>query len=211
MKTLAKYFFQGLLVLVPVAGTIALVVWVLTTLDALYPFEEALGVHIPGLGIAITLLVILVVGALASNVVGRRVVEWIESAMKGVPVVNIVYSSLKDLLGAFVGDKRSFDRPVMVNVAPEQGIRVFGFVTCSHFDDVRLAGHVAVYLPQSYNFAGNLLIVREELVEPVDADSAQFMAFIVSGGVAEMSAARTVHDPEKAARIVRELKKRKRR
>ena len=205
MKTLAKYFFQGLLVLVPVAGTIALVVWVLTTLDELYPLP------IPGLGIALTLLVILVVGALTSNVVGEKVVGWIEGAIKGVPVVSIVYGSLKDLLGAFVGDKRSFDRPVMVNVAPEQGIRVFGFVTCARFDDVRLAGHVAVYLPQSYNFAGNLLIVREELVEPVDADSAQFMAFIVSGGVAEMSAARTVHDPEKAQAIVEAMKKRKRR
>ena len=84
----------------------------------------------------------------------------------------------------------------MVNLFPEQGIRVFGFITCDRFDDVRLAGHVAVYLPQSYNFAGNLLIVRRELVQPVDADSAQFMAFIVSGGVAEMGAAKTVFEDE---------------
>ena len=75
-------------------------------------------------------------------------------------------------------------------------IRVFGFVTCERFDDHRLAGHVAVYLPQSYNFAGNLMIVPRDRVEHVDADSAQFMAFIVSGGVAHMSAARTAIDSQ---------------
>lgn len=205
MKTLAKYFFQGLLVCVPVVGTIALVVWVLTTLDELYPLP------IPGLGIAITLLLVTLVGALTSNVVGRRVVKAVERGMKSLPVVSIIYSSLKDLLGAFVGDERSFDKPVMVRVAADSDIRVFGFVTCSRFDDVRLAGHVAVYLPQSYNFAGNLLIVPRERVEPVDADSAQFMAFIVSGGVAEMSAAKTVYDPEKAALLTERMRKRKRR
>lgn len=188
MKTLAKYFFQGLLVSVPAVGSVALVAWVLKKLDSLYPLP------IPGLGIALTVLAITLIGALASNVVGRRVVGRVEQGIKRLPVVNIIYSSLKDLLGAFVGDKRSFDKPVMVTVGPD--VRVFGFVTCSRFDEARLRGHVAVYLPQSYNFAGNLLIVKKELVESVDADSAQFMAFIVSGGVAEMSGARTVLDSQ---------------
>ena len=186
MKTLARYFFQGLLVFVPVVGSIWLVLWVLKELDALYPLP------IPGLGLALTLLAILLTGVLTSNVVGRRVVEWLEAGMKRLPVVSLLYSSLRDLLGAFVGEKRSFDKPVMIKVSPD--VRVFGFITCTRFDDIRLAGHVAVYLPQSYNFAGNLLIVKKELVEPVDADSAQFMAFIVSGGVAEMRAASTVYD-----------------
>jgi uncharacterized membrane protein len=188
MKTLAKYFFQGLLVTVPVVGSIALVAWVLKKLDSLYPLP------VPGLGIALTVLAITLVGALTSNVVGRRVVDRVEKGIKRLPVVNIIYSSLRDLLGAFVGDKRSFDKPVMVTVSPN--VRVFGFVTCSRFDDVRLRGHVAVYLPQSYNFAGNMLIVKEDLVESVDADSAQFMAFVVSGGVAEMGGARTVLDSQ---------------
>lgn len=190
MKTLAKFFLQGLLVFVPVAGSIYVVWWVLSTLDSLYPLP------IPGLGIAATVGFLTLLGLLTNNVVGRALVKMLEAAMKKLPVVNIVYTSIKDLLGAFVGDQRSFNRPVMVTVDGDRGIRVFGFVTCERFDDVRLRGHVAVYLPQAYNFAGNLLIVRSELVEEVDADSAQFMAFVVSGGVAEMSAARTVYDPE---------------
>jgi uncharacterized membrane protein len=186
MRTLAKHFFSGLLVVVPVFGSIAVVVWVLQALDALYPMP------VPGLGLGIALGLITLLGFLTGNVVGRKVVEKLEAGMKRLPVVSLLYSSLKDLLGAFVGDKRSFDKPVMVAVSPD--VRVFGFVTCDRFDDVRLEGHVAVYLPQSYNFAGNLLVVRKERVEPVDADSAQFMAFIVSGGVAEMRGARTFFD-----------------
>ncbi len=186
MKTLAKHFFSGLLVFVPVVGSITVVLWVLKVLDDLYPLS------VPGLGLAITVVLITLLGFLTSNVVGRKVIEGLEAGMKRLPVVSLLYSSLKDLLGAFVGDKRSFDKPVMVSVSPD--VRVFGFVTCDHFDDVRLEGHVAVYLPQSYNFAGNLLIVHKERVQPVDADSAQFMAFIVSGGVAEMRGARTMSD-----------------
>lgn len=195
MRTVAKHFLSGLIVFVPVVGSISLVLWVLKVLDDLYPLP------VPGMGLAITAVLITLLGFLTSNVVGRKIVEWLEAGMKRLPVVNLLYSSLKDLLGAFVGDKRSFDKPVMVSVAPS--VRVFGFVTCDRFDDVRLDGHVAVYLPQSYNFAGNLLVVKKELVEPVDADSAQFMAFIVSGGVAEMRAARTVFDGDGAKLLER--------
>lgn len=208
MKTIAKIFLQGLLVFVPVVGSLTLVYWVVTLLDGAYSrlgdvFPPLAGV--PGIGLAITLVIVMVLGFMTSNVVGRKLVEGLEAAMKKLPVVSLLYSSLKDLLGAFVGDKRSFDRPVMVTL--EQGVRVFGFVTCSHFDDVRLAGQVAVYLPQSYNFAGNLLIVDKERVQSVDADSAQFMAFIVSGGVAEMRAARTVFDENATIDLKKKKKK----
>ncbi|MBX3274562.1 MAG: DUF502 domain-containing protein [Sandaracinaceae bacterium] len=188
MKTVAKIFFQGLLVFVPLVGTVALVSWVLITLDSLIPLD------VPFAGLGLVLLVIFTLGLLASNVVGRTALGWLERGLESVPLVKIVYRSIKDLLGAFVGDARSFDKPAMVRVSDD--VRVFGFVTCDRFEDPRLAGHVAVYLPQSYNFAGNLMIVPEERVEPVDADSAQFMAFIVSGGVARMSAARTAIDSQ---------------
>jgi uncharacterized membrane protein len=147
--------------------------------------------------VAITL-----VGLLASNVVGRRIVGVLEKGITRLPVVKLLYGSIKDLMGAFVGDKKSFDKPVMVDVGGGEGpLRVLGFVTCDRFDDPQLRGYVAVYLPQSYNFAGNLLVVPRDRVHAVDADGAQFMAFIVSGGVAEMNAARTVMDPDLIAKV----------
>jgi uncharacterized membrane protein len=188
MNTLAKSFFKGLLITVPLVATVYVVYLVVTFVDGVTraPF--------PGLGLVITVVFITTVGLLASNVVGTRIVEALERGITKLPVVKLLYSSMKDLMGAFVGDKKSFEHPVMVELLPD--VRVLGFVTCRHFDDPKLAGHVAVYLPQSYNFAGNLVVVPEERVHSVDADGAQFMAFIVSGGVASMNAAQTMVDEE---------------
>jgi uncharacterized membrane protein len=185
---LAGYFGRGLLVFVPTVGTLYCVWLVLSWLDGM------IGAPIPGLGLIATLLLIVLVGFLVSNVIGQAAVSAVESAIKNLPVVNLLYSSLKDLLGAFVGDKKSFDKPAVVNLDQEGRVRVFGFVTCEKFDDIRLQGMVAIYLPQAYNFAGNVLIVPKSAIEYVDADPAQFMAFIVSGGVSEMGGARTMYE-----------------
>jgi uncharacterized membrane protein len=184
----ARWFGQGLLVFVPTVGTVWTVWLVLSWLDSL------IGVPVPGLGLVLTLLLIVATGFVATNVAGQAVIGVLERGISHLPLVSVLYSSLKDLLGAFVGDKKSFDRPAMVALDGEGRVKVFGFVTCERFDDVRLAGHVAVYLPQAYNFAGNVILVPRERVERVDADPAQFMAFIVSGGVSAMGGARTVID-----------------
>ena len=196
MRTLIRSFFKGLLIVVPFALTIAIVYWSVTLIDGWMDglFEGPF----PGFWLLVVLVAITLIGLLASNVIGRKAVEFIEKGFSNLPVVKLVYGSIKDLMGAFVGDKKSFDKPVMVRIG--EGTRVFGFVTCSRFDDPKLYDHVAVYLPQSYNFAGNLIIVHKERVERIDADGAQFMAFIVSGGVSDMSAARTVIDGQLAVR-----------
>lgn len=185
---LAGYFGRGLLVFVPTVGTLYTVWLVLSYLDS------AIGFPIPGLGLVLTLCLIVLIGFLLSNVIGQAALDAFESAIRSLPVVSLLYTSLKDLLGAFVGDKKSFDRPAMVALDPAGKIKVFGFVTCERFDDVRLKDMCAIYLPQAYNFAGNILIVPKASVELVDADPAQFMAFIVSGGVSAMGGARTHFD-----------------
>ena len=182
---LTRSFAQGLLVLAPVAITIAIIWWLVTTLDTW------MGASVPGFGLVVAVAVITLIGYLTGNVVGRRLVLLIESALQRVPIVKLLYSSLRDLFGAFVGDRRKFDKPVVVEVN-RHGMKVLGFMTCQGFDDPQLESHVAVYLPESYNFAGNLVVVPRERVHPLDADGAQFMAFIMSGGVTEMSASRTV-------------------
>ena len=186
MNWLAKTFLKGLLVVVPIAVTAYVVYAVVSTVDGWLPL------HVPGAGLAITVLFILFVGFVASRTLGSKAFDLLERGLRRVPVVKLLYSSLRDLLNAFVGDKRSFDTPVVVDLMPDNGVKVIGFVTCKRFADPRLVGHVAVYMPQSYNFAGMLLIVPKERVHPLDADGASCMAFVVSGGVAEMSAAKTI-------------------
>ena len=187
MRTLTRSFAQGLLVLAPVAIT-AWIVWVtVTTLD------RWLDTRVPGLGIVIAAVGITLIGYLTGNVVGNKLLSWLEAGLQRVPLVRILYNSLRDLFGAFVGQKRKFDKPVAVEMN-QHGLKVLGFLTNERFDDPQLAGHVSVYLPESYNFAGNLIVVPKERVHPLDADGAEFMAFIMSGGVTDMSAARTTID-----------------
>lgn len=185
MRTLTRSFAQGLLVLAPVAITIWIVWFSVTTLD------RWLNTSIPGLGLVIAAVAITLIGYLTGNVVGTRVVSWLEAGMQRLPIVRILYNSLRDLFGAFVGSKRKFDKPVAVEINPH-GLKVLGFLTSERFDDPQLAGHVSVYLPESYNFAGNLIVVPRDRVHPLDADGAEFMAFIMSGGITDMSAARTL-------------------
>jgi uncharacterized membrane protein len=187
MRTLTRSFAQGLLVLAPVAITIWIVWFSVTTLD------RWLDTPIPGLGLLIAAVGITLIGYLTGNVVGTKLVSWLEAGMQRLPIVRILYNSLRDLFGAFVGSKRKFDQPVAVELNPH-GLKVLGFLTSEHFDDPQLAGHVSVYLPESYNFAGNLVVVPRDRVHPLDADGAEFMAFIMSGGITDMSAARTVAD-----------------
>ena len=187
MRTVTRSFAQGLLVLAPVAITIWIVWFTVTTLD------RWLETSVPGLGIVIAAAGIALIGYLTGNVVGNRLLSWLEAGLQRVPLIRILYNSLRDLFGAFVGQKRKFDKPVAVELN-KHGLKVLGFLTSDHFDDPQLAGHVSVYLPESYNFAGNLIVVPREHVHPLDADGAEFMAFIISGGVTDMNAAKTIVD-----------------
>ncbi|MBT8469197.1 MAG: DUF502 domain-containing protein, partial [Deltaproteobacteria bacterium] len=110
MRTLTRSFAQGLLVLAPVAITIWVVIFTVTTLD------RWLNTRIPGLGIVIAAAGITLIGYLAGNVVGDRLISALEAGMRRVPLVRILYNSLRDLFGAFVGSKRKFDKPVTVEV-----------------------------------------------------------------------------------------------
>ena len=181
MKRLVQYFLRGLVVIAPVAITVYVCVWIFRRIDGL------LGLPIPGLGFLLTLVVITLVGFLASNLLAISFVSLLERVMTKLPFIRLLYTSTKDLLDAFVGEKRRFDAPVMVAVTPDGGAKALGFVTMRALEHLGVSDHVAVYFPQSYNFAGNLLLVPAERVTPLSVDSAAVMAFIVSGGVTGMA------------------------
>jgi uncharacterized membrane protein len=181
VKRIIGYFLKGLLVFVPAALTIFAAVWAVTRLDTL--LRDLFKVDVPGQGIAITVLGITVIGFLASHWVGRRLFALVDSLFARVPLVKLLYGSLRDFIAAFAGERKSFDKPVTAEIAAG-GPKVIGFVTREDLACLGLPGEVSVYLPQSYNFAGQLLIFPAERVRPLPVDSSAAMAFIVSGGVA---------------------------
>jgi uncharacterized membrane protein len=101
-----------------------------------------------------------------------------------VPLLKTLYTSIKDLLSAFVGTKKRFNEPVLVNVGSGGGLQKIGFITEKDLSDLGIPNtKIAVYLPHSYAFSGNLFIVDASAVSPIDAKASDVMKFIVSGGV----------------------------
>jgi uncharacterized membrane protein len=173
-------------VTVPLAATLAILYWLFQTFDNLIPLET------PGLGLVLTLALVTFIGILSSNVIGRKIFDWTEQLLRRVPLVKLVYSSIKDLVGAFVGNKKTFEQPVAVRLSESSPIKALGFVTRDRAAVLGHPDHVAVYLPQSYNFAGNLILVPRNCVEPLEVGSSELMTFIVSGGISGFGQGKSV-------------------
>jgi uncharacterized membrane protein len=141
------------------------------------------GLPIPGLGFVVMVVLITLVGFLGSSLITRGLVAIVDQTVGRLPFVRLLYTSTKDLLNAFVGEKRRFDKPVLVRLSANTDARMVGFVTQESLDRLGLPGYASVYFPQSYNFAGNLVVFPSTNLEPIDAASADVMAFVVSGGV----------------------------
>ena len=178
MNWLIKNFLRGLVIVVPIAVTIYLLVQAFTTLDRLLQLEY------PGLGVAVLVLATIAIGAFASNFIGRRLFGLAETLFTKAPIVRIIYAAIKDLLEAFVGNKRRFDRPVTIMVGDQ--LKMFGFITQDDLGALAAPGDVAVYVPFSYTWDGCLMIVARDRVQPISADSASVLALVVSGGVSRM-------------------------
>ena len=177
LTRIVNYFLKGIVFLAPLAFTIYICVRIFTTIDGW------LGIPIPGAGFAITVALITVFGFIAQSFLTRGLLNIVEGLLNRLPFVRLLYSSTKDLLNAFVGEKRRFDKPVLVAPFPGGVGRVFGFVTQESLAGLGLADHVTVYLPHSYAVSGVLWVFPKSAVTPIDSDSAEVMAFIVSGGV----------------------------
>lgn len=180
MKRLLGYFLRGLVLTVPLVVTVWVSFTVFTKVDGW------LGISIPGVGFVTTIALITLVGALGSSILTRGAVSMLEDVLNKLPFVRLLYTATKDLLSAFVGEKKRFDKPVLVALGEGDSPRMLGFITQPALARLGLDAHVAVYCPHSYNFSGQLLLIHAHRVTPLTADSAEFMAFVVSGGVTDL-------------------------
>jgi uncharacterized membrane protein len=177
---LLKYFLQGLLLTAPLAFTVSL------TVSTIKWFDGLLHIKIPGLGILIILISITSLGYLASTIIIQPLFNFIDTAITKTPFLGIIYTSIKDLVNAFVGTDKKFNKPVLVKLNPELEIEKIGFITQTDLSALGIKDKIAVYLPHSYNFSGELFIVPVQNVTPIEMSSAEVMKFIISGGVSEL-------------------------
>jgi uncharacterized membrane protein len=178
MKKLIGYFLQGLLYLVPISVTIYIVVESIRLVDGIISLD------IPGLGLLIILITVTVVGFVGRTLLTRQILNF-DKILDRVPLIKIIYTSVKDLLSAFVGKKKRFTEPVLVKM--EGDVERFGFITQQDLTRLGIsADKIGVYIPFSYAVTGNLIVVPKKNVTPVNGSSADIMKFIISGGVTEI-------------------------
>jgi uncharacterized membrane protein len=193
MKRLINYFLQGLLFVVPVTVTIFVVIKAVVWLDNLLPVKVPIPVpgaesyDLPGLGILLIASIITVAGYIGTRFVRNPVFSIFEGLIERTPLLKLIYSSVKDLIEAFVGDKKRFTQPVLVTMNNNPPIQRIGFVTENDLTELGLGKNkMAVYLPFSYGFNGQLVIVESDNVHKLDASGTEMMKFVISGGVTDI-------------------------
>lgn len=198
-RNLFRLFLQGLLILAPISITIWILVTAFYWVDGILPnlvyslFPKLIGTdvagaprRVPGLGFVVFIGVALLVGYISPSWIVSRVVEFAESILERTPGIKLIYSTIKDFFEAFAGNKRKFTKSVLVSIAAPDVWQV-GFITQEELQQFELQEYVAVYVPQSYAFAGHLYFVKRHRVRVLtDISSADAMKFAISGGVAEV-------------------------
>lgn len=188
-SALLNYFVKGLLIVLPVGLSIFIVIWSITTVDSWINVNNILGAdpitgnsrNIPGLGLMVVLFIILLAGVFVTTLVTEPMYDWFQRILKKLPLLNFIFSSIKDLTEAFVGDEKKFNQPVLVEV--EAGLKKIGFLTQSDLNMLELPDDILVYFPFSYSFAGQIYFVHRDRVKPLNISAAEAMKLILSGGV----------------------------
>ncbi len=191
-KALLNYLIKGLLIVVPIALSVFIVVWAVSTVDSWLNINNILGVdpktgesrNIPGLGLVLVLAIILIAGIFVTYLVTEPMYNWFRRWLNKLPLFNFIYTSIKDLTEAFVGDEKKFNFPVLVEM--ETDLKRIGFLTQSDLTKLDLPNDVIVYFPFSYSFAGQIYIVKKEKITPLKMSAADAMKLVVSGGVTQI-------------------------
>ena len=189
---LLQYFLQGLLILAPVAITLYALFFIVTSIDSWIPIfshvDETGQVRVQnyGLGFIVIIFAVVSIGYFSSFFITGRIVSFLDRFMQKAPGIKHIYSTTRDFVEAFAGDKKKFTQNVLANVDDTDVWRL-GFITRDDMTDFGLEDYVAVYLPMSYSVAGNVYIIPRSRIKPIEnITSAQTMKFAVSGGVTDI-------------------------
>jgi uncharacterized membrane protein len=188
MKFFLKNFINGLLTIVPIILVIYAGFRIFTFLDSL--LEDALRPHlqedyIPGIGIIVTIALITLLGWLSTQFFTGKIIRLIEYLLERIPFIKTLYSIIKDTFESFLGEKKSFSKVALVTI-PQTSMKAIGFITSEELETFAdpLQGHIAVYIPQTFQVAGFTFLIPKQDVEFLDISPEEAMKFVLSGGVA---------------------------
>lgn len=190
LKRLAGYFLQGFVILAPIAITAYTLYWLFERVDSiLRPY-----VNVAGLGFLLIIASVILVGWISSNFLMGSILNVFDQWMERTPGIKLIYTSTRDFFEAFAGNKRKFNKAVLANLLGPD-VWMIGFLTDEELEKFEMgADKVAVYVPQGYNFAGQLYILPKERVRKIDKiSSGEAMKYAVTGGVVDLEAERQSH------------------
>lgn len=182
-RKLFAYLINGLVLALPVYITGYVLFTIFDSLDRILPIEH----KYPGLGLVILIISLIILGFLGAKIINDQIRNRFSKFLDRIPFIKTIYKSITDMLGAFVGNKKRFNKPVLVRLSKDQEVEVIGFVTDEDLQEIGEAesGKVGVYIPMSYSFSGHLVIVPRSNVKPIAGNSLELMKYVVSGGVVE--------------------------
>jgi len=186
-KKVFNYFIQGFIILAPIAITLYALYWLFDKVDRiLRPYLD-----IPGLGFVIIVVFIILVGWVSSTFLMTSFINFFDQFMDRTPGIKFIYSSTKDFFESFAGHKKRFSKSVLANIFSSD-VWIIGFLTDEEMEKFEMGSDkVAVYVPQAYNFAGQLYILPRERVRRIDGiTSGEAMKYAVTGGVVDLDAER---------------------
>ncbi|MEO5607273.1 MAG: DUF502 domain-containing protein [Polaromonas sp.] len=194
MGSIRRWLLAGLLVLVPLAITLSVLSWIVATLDqtllilpgAWHP-DRLLGFHLPGFGVLLTFVIVLVMGALASNFLGKKLLMLGNAVLRRIPIVRSIYSSVKQVSDTLFSENGNAFRQALLVQWPREGVWTIGFLTGRPGGDVvnHLPGdYLSVYVPTTPNPTGGYFVMLKktdciELKMSVD----EALTYVISMGV----------------------------
>jgi uncharacterized membrane protein len=188
MKKTLTYFIQGLAILVPVIITIYIILKIFSIFVDFFVWIGITGNIFLDvvLGLVTMFLVIIGIGVLASNYFFSNIMHYFEQQFEKLPLIRHIYSPIKDFTEAFVGNKKKFKYPVLVQTSQYNNYKEIGFVTQQDLSNLKLKDYVTVYIPFSYSFAGKMILIKTDFIEPLDQNPTDTLKFIISGGIYDL-------------------------
>lgn len=189
MKHINQIFFKGLIVVLPITLTFYLLIWASYKVESLFGsgLEYLLGkkLYIPGFGILLSIVLILLVGLLVNNYFTGRFIKWLTNTLEKVPLIKAIYNPLKDLMALIPG--RSSDKPkpqgVVLVPLPGLGVEVLGLITREEIDEIPNTNLITVYVPLSYMLGGITILVEKDKVKKVDMPVDQALKLSVTSWI----------------------------
>jgi len=189
VRDVRKIFLTGLLVLIPIVGTISLIIWLFNMIDSIFrvPIENILGFRIIGIGVVLTVLIVFWTGVIATNYLGKKMIYLVDKMICKIPMVSIIYSSIKQVIDTIFMKKKDDFKSAVVVQYPSKGIYTIGFVTADAPDEIcQITGKKmkSIFIPTTPNpTSGMFVMIPEKDIMILNISVETAVKLVISGGL----------------------------